>query len=134
MCQSKGNNISVSVEDLPSDAVITLTDGLVNPNRMERYFDTNNVNFENVVDPYTVVISAHNSIPYIYTPYKYTNLHLHDRIIDKDITYRAQNIVIGENVTIKRGVKLTLISDNEIKMLSNVICESEAQLIFNHAN
>ena len=131
---SNGNNISVSVEDLPSDAVITLTDGLVIPNRMERYFDTNNVNFENVVDPYTVVISAHNSIPYIYTPYKYTNLHLHDRIIDKDITYRAQNIVIGENVTIKRGVKLTLISDNEIKMLSNVICESEAQLIFNHAN
>ena len=131
---SNGNNISVSVEDLPSDAVITLTDGLVNPNRMERYSGVNNVNFENLGEPYTIVISAYNRIPYIYTPYKYTNLHLHDRIIDKDITYRAQNIVIGENVTIKSGVKLTLISDNEIKMLSNVICESQAQLIFNHAN
>ena len=129
-----GNNINVSVNNLPSDAVITLTDGLVNPNRMERYSGVNNVNFENLGEPYTIVISAYNRIPYIYTPYKYANLHLHDRIIDKDITYRAQNIVIGENVTIKSGVKLTLISDHEIKMLSNVICESEAQLIFNHAN
>ena len=129
-----GNSVTVSVNNLPPDAVITLSDGLVNPNRMERHIGMNNVTFENLVEPYTIVISAHNRIPYIYKPTKYINLHLHDRVIDQDVTYRAQNIVIGENLTIKAGTTLTLISDNEIKMLSNVICESGAKLVFNPSN
>lgn len=79
------------------------------------------VNFQ--IEPYTVVVSAHNHVPFVFTPSKYNTLHIHDRVISENTIYNATKIIPGKNVVIKSGVSLTLTASKVFEMWSNVICE-----------
>lgn len=49
--------------------------------------------------------------------------------IDADKQYIAGDIILGNNVTLKAGVTLTLNSKGGFRILDNVVCEGNAKLI-----
>lgn len=62
----------------------------------------------------------------------YNLLHLHDMVVDSDASYKAKKIILGENVVVKSGTKLTLAATDEIEVRSNVECEPGAEFEFKH--
>lgn len=84
----------------------------------------------------TVVLASFFTSFIIHASIVFTPNKLSIDLISPDINYGI-NIDLPNGLIMtgsKAGTTLTLISDNEIKMLSNVICESGAKLVFNLSN
>jgi len=119
----------VRITDKPENCIITLSDQRVNPEILFISKDSDYVRFAEPEGPFVITITGRNCTPRVYEPTEYEVLHLHDCVIDADRHYIAGDVIIGNNVTVKAGVTLTLNSKGGFRILDNVVCEGNAKLI-----
>lgn len=119
----------VRITDKQENCIITLSDQRVNPEILFISKDSDYVRFAEPEGPFVITITGRNCTPRVYEPTEYEVLHLHDCVIDADRHYIAGDVIIGNNVTVKAGVTLTLNSKGGFRILDNVVCEGNAKLI-----
>ncbi len=85
-------------------------------------------------EPINIVIYSPNYFPEIITPNKYKTLHINNCIIDRSLTYEAEDIILGENVVIKSGAKLQLHYSGKLTIKNAVKCEKGSELIIQSIN
>ncbi|MDE6099471.1 MAG: hypothetical protein K2G01_00355 [Paramuribaculum sp.] len=75
-----------------------------------------------------------NHYPETITPVRFKSLVIRDCMIDSSKVYEAEEIVIGENVTVKSGAKLELHYTSKLTVKNAVKCEKGSELIIKHKN
>lgn len=83
--------------------------------------DTYEANYTDTTDIIVFTVVGRNKVPYIFEPTTFKTLHIREREIDVSKEYWADEVIIGENVTVKSGVKLIIHAKNTIKMLDTTM-------------
>lgn len=130
--ETLGYVVKVNGESV-EDEVLTISDGKREPSLQLNLQDTYEANYTDTTDIIIITVVGRNKVPYIFEPTTFKTLHIREREIDVSKEYWADDVIIGENVTVKTGVKLIIHAKNSIKMLDNVKAEEGAtvQIGFN---
>jgi hypothetical protein len=98
------------------------------------YFQTDapNNTFFNVPSPYTVTITKHNYIPYIF----HSDYFIQNEVLDGDLTIYGKRVWAGSNVTpskpqgpviIKQGANVIIDADNDVNLEAGFEIESDTE-------
>lgn len=128
-----GNSLQFNFAELPPKTTICLTssDGMTIKSVEEVIGNTYICNVE---EPMNIVLYSPNHYPETITPVRFKSLVIRDCIIASSKVYEAEEIVVGENVTVKSGSKLELHYTDKLTVKNAVKCEKGSELIIKHKN
>lgn len=109
-----GNGLTITVTTGVDGCKIAVTSGKYGANYYNVADGVNTYTFEDVPKNYSIVISKHNYVPYVYE----SSLYIQNEEISANRSYNAKDVFIGRNVTTD-------------KPEGNVIIEADAQVIIN---
>jgi len=123
-----GNSVTVNTSGVSGSTicVMSILDNGESYYKVEP--DVSSHTFTNVVKPYYVTITKHNYIPYIYP----TTIYIQNKTITNDSYISAENIYVGDEVTISEpygpvlitnGIKVTLDAEQNVYIEGGVEVE-----------
>lgn len=128
-----GNSFIFNFDELPANTTICVTtlDGMTIKSVQSI---TRKTHICNTSEPINIVIYSPNHYPETITPVIFKSLVIKDCTIDSSKVYEAEEIVVGENVTVKSGAKLELHYTDKLTVKNAVKCEKGSELIIKHKN
>lgn len=117
---------AVKLPEEIENCAVTVTSQEDNLNVLYTVKESKNVRFPKPDRSCIITITGRNYLPFVH---ELIFLHLHDCIISEDTDYTAEEIIIGENVTVTSGATLILSSKTGFQILDKVKCEQGAKLV-----